>query len=57
MSFEFVGSELACSRKGCNGGRAFEVRANLFCSPLCANTHYNLNKDDEDYWSNSEEDS
>ena len=35
----------------CNwGGRAFEIRQKLFCSPSCGNKHFNLNIDDEDYW-------
>ena len=39
-----------CSRSGCSGGRAYEVRSLLFCSPSCANTHFGLNSLDADYW-------
>ena len=44
-----------CENNGCNGGRAFRIRDAMFCSPRCGNEHFNLSKDDEDYWSNEED--
>ena len=44
-----------CENNGCNGGRAFRIRDAMFCSPKCENEHFNLSKDDEDYWSNEED--
>ena len=39
-----------CDNTGCIGGRAFQIRDKLFCSPCCGNTHFNLTEGDEDYW-------
>ena len=37
------------------GGRAFEIREKLFCSPSCGNKHFDLHLGDEDYWENDED--
>jgi len=39
-----------CENKDCIGGRAFEIRKKLFCSPCCGNHHFGLTEGDEDYW-------
>jgi len=44
-----------CDNTGCIGGRAFQIRDKLFCSPCCGNTHFNLTEGDEDYWPSDEE--
>lgn len=44
-----------CDNKGCNGGRAFDIKGALFCSPRCGNEYWGLKYGDEDYWSCSEE--
>jgi len=45
----------SCCNKNCNGGRAFEIKGKLFCSPCCGNAYWGLTHDDEDYWSEEEE--
>ena len=45
-----------CDNTNCNGGRAFQIRDSMFCSPRCGNIHFNLSRGDEEYWSNEEED-
>lgn len=45
-----------CFKKDCNGGKAFNIREKMFCSPRCGNIHFNLERDDEDYWENDEQD-
>ena len=44
-----------CDNTNCNGGRAFQIRECMFCSPRCGNIHFNLSRDDEEYWSNEEQ--
>ena len=44
-----------CGKKNCKGGRAFEVKDEMFCSPACANKHFNLKEGDEDFWEEEEE--
>tara|TARA_R110000803_G_scaffold12755_2_gene36390 strand:- start:664 stop:1446 length:783 start_codon:yes stop_codon:yes gene_type:complete len=39
-----------CSAPYCEGGRAFEMREQMFCSPACGNKHFNLNRADNEYW-------
>jgi hypothetical protein len=34
----------------CNGGRAFNIRDKMFCSPCCGNQHFNLTPSDADFW-------
>ena len=41
----------SCCNKNCNGGRAFNLKGKLFCSPCCGNAYWGLTHDDEDYWS------
>ena len=45
-----------CDNTNCNGGRAFQIRECMFCSPRCGNIHFNLSRGDEEYWSNEEQD-
>tara|TARA_R110002126_G_scaffold291184_1_gene450794 strand:- start:808 stop:1437 length:630 start_codon:yes stop_codon:yes gene_type:complete len=44
-----------CDNTNCNGGRAFQIRDSMFCSPRCGNIHFNLSRGDEEYWSNEEQ--
>ena len=45
-----------CDNTNCNGGRAFQLRDSMFCSPRCGNIHFNLSRGDEEYWPNEEQD-
>jgi hypothetical protein len=45
-----------CDNTNCNGGRAFQIRDSMFCSPRCGNIHFNLSRGDEEYWPNEEQD-
>ena len=37
------------------GGKKFEIRNCLFCSPNCGNKYFNLTYNDVDYWTEEEE--
>jgi len=39
-----------CEREDCNGGKAFQIKDKLFCSPSCGNAYYELYPWDKDYW-------
>ena len=38
-----------CMKKA-SGGRGFEIRGKMFCSPCCGNQHFNLKPYDYDFW-------
>jgi len=44
-----------CSAADCEGGRAFEMKGEMFCSPACGNKHFNLKEGDDDFWEDEEE--
>ena len=44
-----------CDNTNCNGGRVFQIRDSIFCSPRSGNIHFNLSRGDEEYWSNEEQ--
>ena len=44
-----------CHADDCRGGRAFQLKDKMFCSPACGNKHFNLKKGDEDFWEEEEE--
>jgi len=44
-----------CDNKDCIGGRAFNIRELVFCSPKCGNEYYELSPSDEDYWNDDDE--
>ena len=46
---------VGCDNGSCNGGRGFQIRDCVFCSPACGNSWFKLEKDDEDYWEEDEE--
>jgi len=48
--------KLRCDNTECNGGRKFQIRDSMFCSPRCGNIHFNLSRCDEEYWPNEEQD-
>ena len=39
-----------CETEGCIGGRAFQIKDKLFCSPRCGNVYCDLSPGDKDYW-------
>lgn len=43
-----------CSAADCNGGRAYDLKGELFCSPACGNKHFNLKEGDDDFWEEEE---
>jgi hypothetical protein len=43
-----------CYFQDCHGGKAFEIRGKMFCSPKCGNFHFGLTPSDDDYCSHSE---
>jgi len=51
----FIENIYKCHAEDCNGGRGFNIRGKLFCSPRCGNSHWGLTAGDDDYWSEEEE--
>lgn len=46
-----------CSAADCNREATigeFEMRGEMFCSPKCGNKHFNLNRADNEYWSDDD---
>lgn len=41
---------MPCDNNGCIGGRGFELKGKLFCSPQCLNEYFKLSPYDTDYW-------
>ena len=39
-----------CDGIGCRGGRGFQIRTLMFCSPSCGNEFFHLQSGDDDYW-------
>ena len=40
----------SCDNNECIGGRAFQIKNKMFCSPECGNQFYGLTFGDDDYW-------
>lgn len=44
-----------CDLPNCIGGRKFQIRDKIFCSPVCGNTYFQLTFGDEEYWEEEED--